>query len=137
MVFPDGNLDQGYRPYGIIKWGDAVARLVILAQLRRAVPAVVEEVEEVGNITFDIKDHPVLNDIFEKGVVEGFGKGRLEGETRGRAETLLRLMRRRFGTVPDAAVERVHAAGIEDLDRWADAVLDAPSLDAVFEPPKH
>ena len=59
--------------------GDAAARLVILAQLRRAVPAVVEEVEAMGNITFDIKDHPVLNDIFEKGVVEGFGKGRLEG----------------------------------------------------------
>ena len=52
--------------------GDAVARLVILAQLRRAVPAVVEEVEAMGNITFDIKDHPVLNDIFEKGVVEGY-----------------------------------------------------------------
>jgi hypothetical protein len=117
--------------------GDAVARLVILAQLRRAVPAVVEEVEEVGNITFDIKDHPVLNDIFEKGVVEGFGKGEIRGEIRGRAETLLRLLRKRFGAVPDAAVERVHAAGIEDLDRWADAVLDAPSLDAVFEPSKH
>jgi hypothetical protein len=116
---------------------DAVARLVILAQLRRAVPAVVEEVEEVGNITFDIKDHPVLNDIFEKGVVEGFGKGRLEGETHGRAETLLRQLRKRFGAVPDTAVERVHAAAIEDLDRWADAVLDAPSLDAVFEPSKH
>jgi hypothetical protein len=124
---------------------DATARLVILAQLRRAVPAVVEEVEAVGNITFDIKDHPVLNDIFEKDVLEGFGKGRLEGfdkgriegETRGRAETLLRLMRRRYGAVPDTVIDRVHAAGIEDLDRWADAVLDAPSLDAVFEPPKH
>jgi hypothetical protein len=33
----------------------------------------------MGNITFDIKDHPVLNDIFEKGVVEGIGRGRLEG----------------------------------------------------------
>jgi predicted transposase YdaD len=116
---------------------DATARLVILAQLRRAVPAVVEEVEAMGNITFDIKDHPVLNDIFEKGVLEGFGKGELRGEIRGRAETLLRLMRRRYGAVPDAVIDRVHAAGIEDLDRWADAVLDAPSLDAVFDPPKH
>jgi hypothetical protein len=89
--------------------------------LRRAVPAVAEEVEAMGNITFDIKDHPVLNDIFEKGVLEGFGKGRLEGvlegEARGRAETLLRLMRRRYGAVPDAIIDRIHAAGIEDLDR--------------------
>jgi hypothetical protein len=120
---------------------DAAARLVILAQLRRAVPAVVEEVTAMGNITFDIKDHPFLNDVFEKGVVEGFGKGRLEGvlegEARGRAETLLRQLRKRYGAVPDTVIDRVHAAGIEDLDRWADAVLDAPSLDAVFDPPKH
>jgi hypothetical protein len=40
-------------------------------------------IEAVGNITFDIKDHPVLNDIFEKGVLEGFGKGELRGEIRG------------------------------------------------------
>jgi hypothetical protein len=112
---------------------DAAARLVILAQLRRAVPAVVEEVEAMGNITFDIKDHPVLNDIFEKGVVEGFGKG----EIRGRTETLLRLMRKRFGDVPDAVAERLQTAGSDDLDRWTDAVLDAPSLEAVFEPSKH
>jgi hypothetical protein len=116
---------------------DAAARLVILAQLRRAVPAVVEEVTAMGNISFDIKDHPFLNDVFEKGVVEGFDKGKLEGETHGRAETLLRLMRKRYGAVPDSVIERVHAAGIDDLDRWADAVLDAPSLDAVFEPPTH
>jgi hypothetical protein len=112
---------------------DAAARLVILAQLRRAVPAVVEEVEAMGNITFDIKDHPVLNDIFEKGVVEGFGKG----EIRGRAETLLRQLRKRFGDVPDAMVERLQTAGSDDLNRWTDAVLDAPSLEAVFEPSKH
>jgi hypothetical protein len=95
--------------------------------LRRAVPAVVEEVTAMGNITFDIKDHPFLNDVFEKGVVEGFDKGRLEGETHGRAETLLRLMRRRYGAVPDSVIDRVHAAGIEDLDRWADAVLTPPA----------
>ena len=112
---------------------DAAARLVILAQLRRAVPAVVEEVKTMGNITFDIKDHPFLNDVFEKGVVEG----RLEGETRGRAETLLRQLRKRYGAVPESVIDRVHAAGIEDLDRWADVVLDAPSLDAVFDPSKH
>jgi hypothetical protein len=116
---------------------DAAARLVILAQLRRAVPAVVEEVTTMGNITFDIKDHPFLNDVFEKGVVEGFDKGRLEGETHGRAETLLRLLGKRYGAIPASIIDRVHAAGIEDLDRWADAVLDAPSLDAVFDPSKH
>ena len=91
---------------------DAAARLVILAQLRRAVPAVVEEVTEMGNLTFDIKDHPVLNDIFEKGVLEGEARG----EARGRAETLLRLLRKRYGAVPDATVERIHT---EPPAEWA------------------
>jgi hypothetical protein len=113
--------------------GDAAARLVILAQLRRAVPAVVEEVEAMGNITFDIKDHLVFNDIFEKGVLEGEARG----EARGRAETLLRQLRKRYIAVPDAVIDRVHAAGNDDLDQWTDALLDAPSLDAVFEPSKH
>jgi hypothetical protein len=108
---------------------DAAARPVILAQLRRAVPAVVEEVEAMGNITFDIKDHPILNDIFEKGVVEGIQKGE--------AGMLLRLLRKRFGDVPDAVSERLPTAGSDDLDRWSDAVLDAPNLEAVFEPSKH
>jgi hypothetical protein len=70
-------------------------------------------------------------------VIEGIGRGRLEGESRGRAETLLRLLRKRFGDVPDAVAERLRTAGGDDLDRWTDAVLDAPSLDAVFEPSKH
>ena len=92
----------------------------------------------MGNIMFRHQGLlPFLNDVFEKGVVEGFDKGRLKGETRGRAETLLRQLRKRYGTVPDFAIDRVHAAGIEDLDRWANAVLDAPSLDAVFDPSKH
>jgi len=30
-----------------------------------------------------------------------------------------------------------YAAGNDDLDRWTDAVLDAPSLDAIFGPSKH
>lgn len=83
----------------------------------------------MGNITFDIKDHPVLNDIFEKGVVEGVHKGE--------AGMLLRLLRKRFGDVPDAVSERLRTAGSDDLDRWTDAVLDAPSLEAVFEHSKH
>jgi len=87
----------------------------------------------MGNLTFDIKDHPFLNDIFEKGVLEGEARG----EARGRAETLLRRLRRLFGAVPDTIINRIHAAGSDELDQWTDAVFDASSLDAVFEPSKH
>src|SRR3954468_21978979 len=111
---------------------DAAARLAIFAQLRRAVPVVMEEVKSMP-IEFDMKTHPFLSDIFDQGKLEGV----LEGEARGRAETLLRLLRHRHGALPQSIVDRVYAAGNDDLDQWTDAVLDAPSLDAIFGPSKH
>lgn len=55
-----------------------------------------------------------------------------EGEARGRAETLLRLLGRRFGVIAPELTARVRAASIDDLDRWTDRVLDAATLEAVF-----
>lgn len=37
-----------------------------------------------------------------------------------------------FGPLPATFVDRVRAGTATDLDRWADAVLSAPTLDAVF-----
>lgn len=59
---------------------------------------------------------------------EGITKGRAEGK----AETLLRLLRRRFGDVPPHVVARLHTTTLADLDRWTDRFLDAKTLDDVF-----
>jgi hypothetical protein len=67
---------------------------------------------------------------------EGRQEGRQEGEARGqllgKREVLLRLLRQRFGPVPAASVARIGKAGAVELDRWADRVLLAESLDAVL-----
>ncbi|WP_286209124.1 DUF4351 domain-containing protein [Azospirillum sp. A1-3] len=55
----------------------------------------------------------------------------------GKAETLLRLLERRFPPVPETRRAQVQAATVEQLDAWLDAVLDAPDLDAVFEVTAH
>jgi hypothetical protein len=39
---------------------------------------------------------------------------------------------RRFGPLPDWATARLQAADVSQLEQWADRVLDAPSLEAVF-----
>jgi hypothetical protein len=67
-----------------------------------------------------------------EGFAKGHAEGHAEGRAVGRAETLLRLLHRRFGTLPDQTAERVHGATIDDLDRWIDRVLDAGSLADVF-----
>lgn len=59
---------------------------------------------------------------------------RLEGEARGRAELLLKLLGLRFGPLSDAVRMRVATAKIEQIDRWAERVLSARSLDDVFRP---
>ena len=55
-----------------------------------------------------------------------------QGKAEGKAETLLRLMERRFGAVPEAARARISAASVADLDGWLDAILDAGDVDEVF-----
>jgi len=50
----------------------------------------------------------------------------------GQATIILRLMSRRFGPLPDAFRQKVMAGSLEELDAWADALLDAKTLDEVL-----
>ena len=59
-------------------------------------------------------------------------QGRREGENngllRGQREIVLKLLRARFGELPEAAVARVNAADVAQLDAWIEQVLEAPTL---------
>ena len=61
---------------------------------------------------------------------------RKEGHSQGRSqlgnESVLRLLARRFGALPENIVHRVNAATLAELDRWTDRILDAKDLDDVF-----
>ena len=59
-------------------------------------------------------------------------QGRAEGKAEGRAETLLRQLQRRFAPLPPSIEPRLRSASLVELDRWADRILDATTLDAVF-----
>jgi len=67
-----------------------------------------------------------------KGRAEGRAEGRVEGRAEGKVDILLRLLGRRFGPVAPEIAARVRAADAGQLDIWADRVLDAETLDAVF-----
>ena len=68
----------------------------------------------------------------EEGRAEGEAKGLAEGLMRGKAETLLRQLERRFGAVPEDARARILTAPVGDLDAWLDAFVSASSLDDIF-----
>jgi hypothetical protein len=59
--------------------------------------------------------------------------GLLQGHQEGRADLLLALLEQRFGPLSEATVTRVRAGTATDLDRWALAVLAAPTLDDVLD----
>ena len=46
---------------------------------------------------------------------------------------LQRLLTKRFGPLTDATSQRLKNATSEQLELWADRILDAPTLVAVFE----
>ena len=61
-------------------------------------------------------------------------RARDEGRKEGERTVLARQLRRRFGTLPPAVRKRLAGASEAELEAWADNVLDASSLDEVFEP---
>lgn len=69
-----------------------------------------------------------------EGLAQGRKEGRLEGRLEGERATVQRLLTRRFGPLPEAALARLAAADAGTLGLWAERLLDAPSLDKVFQP---
>lgn len=77
---------------------------------------------------------PTIADVF---VAEGVAKGLVQGHAQAKTETLMRMLRRRFGEVPETIELKVSSAPVADIDNWIDAIVDGKPLDAVFEDPKH
>jgi predicted transposase YdaD len=69
----------------------------------------------------------------QEGQREGRREGRQEGEVHGRAALLASLLVKRFGPLPEAIQERLSQSTSEQLERWGERLLDAATLDAVFE----
>jgi len=68
----------------------------------------------------------------EKGIEQGLQQGIEQGMLSGERQVLTRLLTRRFGPLPAAVLQQLEQAGTDQLERWADNVLDAPTLDDVF-----
>ncbi|WP_437628102.1 DUF4351 domain-containing protein [Sorangium sp. So ce1151] len=58
-----------------------------------------------------------------------------QGRQEGERAILLRLLRARFGELPDTAVARVEEAEITVLETWAERVLSAKTLAEVLDEP--
>jgi hypothetical protein len=101
------------------KLQEALERSVQNVELR-------EEVIEMGKSMADV--------LMEKGWTAGERQGRTEGRTeaeiRTRQQTLVRLLRKRFDTVPRGVVRAVESTtDVAQLDDWLDRFATATTLD--------
>jgi predicted transposase/invertase (TIGR01784 family) len=67
-----------------------------------------------------------------EGIQIGEASGKAKGIEAGKADLLLRQLRRRFGALPESTQARVLCASEDQLNEWAETLLDASTLDAVF-----
>jgi hypothetical protein len=67
----------------------------------------------------------------QEGLEQGLQKGMEQGLRQGEAAVLLRLLERKFGTLPSEAQQRIREADAETLLAWSERVLTADSLDEV------
>jgi len=74
----------------------------------------------------------VMSLIAEQWKAEGFNLGMLKGRAEGKADLLVRQLRRRFGTLPDHVEHRVRSVETDLLDAWSERIFDARTLEEVF-----
>lgn len=63
---------------------------------------------------------------------QGLEQGLERGIPQGEAQILRRQLARRFGPLPDWVEAKLAQASTDQLELWADRILDAESLEAVF-----
>ncbi|QLF93453.1 DUF4351 domain-containing protein [Pseudomonas sp. ABC1] len=69
---------------------------------------------------------------FEQGIEQGLEEGMVQGLERGTQAILLKQLTHRFGELDAATQARVQAAKTLELERWAENILEARTLDEVF-----
>lgn len=73
------------------------------------------------------------SDIGKRIYAEGVEEGRREGRSGALRGLLVKLLTRRFGPLPEAAMSRVQAADPDLLEAWSERLLSASSLDDVLD----
>lgn len=113
--------------------GDSL-EVQILTYIVRVYDITIEDVAAAVARARPERRDELMPTVAEQWVWQGRAEGRIEGRIEGMADMLLRQLRRRFGALPEEIESRVRSAGVDALDAWSDRILDASSLDDVFDP---
>ncbi|MEZ4437187.1 MAG: hypothetical protein R3F65_32745 [bacterium] len=111
----------------LLRVNDTVERTRLAREIRRVAGPEAEEVAMTA-----------AQRLIDEGRAAGRQEGRAEGRQEGRAEgqrlTLERLLRLKFGPLPEDAERHLAAADPAALTRYTERVLTADTLAAVLDP---
>ncbi len=69
---------------------------------------------------------------FQQGLQKGIQQGLQQGRKKGEASLLTRQLKHRFNNFPPHYLELIQEADNRTLLKWAERILDADSLDDIF-----
>ena len=119
---------------------DALTKLFILSGLRNFEPLILQELNSMST-SFDIRDNSFLFGIFQQGHLEGIQQGIQQGHQQGvqqgvqqgEATILQRQLERKFGVLPQSAIDKINSADAATLELWAVRIFDVNSLEELFQ----
>ena len=79
------------------------------------------------------EDSNTMAGIIQRARDEGMEQGMRQGRVEGERALLEKQLQRRFGLVPSGVTDRLRQASAADIETWAENVLDADTLDDVFD----
>ena len=88
----------------------------------------------IASLKLDVSKEETIMTLAERLRKEGRMEGKMEGEVLGRHAVLKRQLGKRFGkdVLDIRTQERLRNASAEQLDLWAERILDARTLEDVF-----
>lgn len=64
-----------------------------------------------------------------------FSQGEAKGHAQALTKMLTKLLRSKFGELPESALSRLTSASMSELEMWIERVLSATTLEQVLDEP--
>ena len=118
----NGDNESRYREY---------LKMVEILSTNRKLEQLIEEEEKMLTQVEQTK-LPSYRIGMQQGMQQGKQEGRQEGKQEGEGYLLLRQIKRRFSQLPDWVEEKITQATTDQIEQWADNILDATTIEEVF-----
>ncbi len=128
IVQPERDLRQAMQRVSDNTTGELRERLMMELLLLCTNEEIAAMAEQIFKQDYGMPEPPILQKRWREGREEGRELGREEGREEGQETVILRLLRRRFGVLPDALVAQITALDSPRLLELADALLDFAQL---------